>query len=62
LKRVKIDVVERRRYRFQHPDPTEFSTWLLCAYTERPCSRAAERQDERAAFHSFTSSARAMSG
>jgi hypothetical protein len=33
----------------------------LRARRERPCGRAAEEGDELAAFHSITSSARAMS-
>src|SRR5262249_25622047 len=37
--------------------------WLLRARSERPCRcRAAEQRDERAAFHSITSSARADKG
>src|SRR5262249_12984308 len=33
--------------------------WLLRPHRERPSCRAAEQRDERAAFHSITSSARA---
>src|SRR5215831_15249779 len=34
---------------------------LLSARRERPCSRAADQRDERAALHSITSSARSRS-
>src|SRR5262249_9666604 len=48
------------RIRPQHPDHRQAA--LLRARRERPRGRAAKSQDELAAFHSITSSARPMSG
>src|SRR5262249_5295206 len=44
----------------QHPNAPD-AVRLLRARRERPCDRAAEEGDERAAFHSITSSVRASS-
>src|SRR5262249_35351331 len=48
------------RVRTQHSEPNGPAR-LLCARRERPCGSAADKRDERAAFHSITSSASAMS-
>src|SRR5262249_17428961 len=42
-------------------EPDHRHRWLLRARRERPCGRAAEQRDERATFHSITSSASASS-
>src|SRR6516225_6465592 len=44
----------------QYGDPPHLVA-LLRSCRERPCCRAAEQRDERAAIHSITSSARASS-
>ena len=46
--------------RVQHANSSH-ALGLLRARRERPCRRAAEQRDERAAFHSITSSASASS-
>src|SRR5262249_4272480 len=54
------DVLERRRWRVAKQADDRHCR-LLGARCKRPRSRAAESQDERAALHSITSSARASS-